>query len=586
TSIDLNTWLGKGRIDWKQLEWSDGKDFPRFQAFGYDGTLALRPLSRLLHRLNVLSDDTNLSGHADIHTKVSSEKYKIAFEDTTINIDDFIYQQAKRRVHDKKISLHAKGHVNLKDRSARLAPLEIKTTAGNVAFPELSINDWNDIIHAVKGNGSAKLDLTALTTSLGDYLNLPAKTRIAGKAEIELKADRVAAKKQTLSLNCNFEPIRVDSAKRSLLAEDQITLGVELAGDLTTKNLSIKQMALTARPLSINAAGRISSQGTEHLLSVDGDLVIDLERLQNPLNELLGTEIIISGKSKRPFSVRIETKNGKWQDLYRHTDLTAALHADRIRGFGLEMKAIDMPVNIENNRLHSNLKGAVNEGELALQPSIDLAAKPLILLLPDDSTILNGTRLTRDMANELLTLIHPIFKGTTAVQGTVDLVMHQMSWPLAASARKDARFKGILKFKDVRLNAEGLIYDLLSAMKVDERDVFLDERTIEFSGQDGRIECSPLRISVKGYRMEVSGTMGFDGSLDYTAKIPITPEIVGEKVYPYVKETSLDIPIGGTVSHPKLNLDAFQTVVQKMIRQSGSRVLEEKAGELLKKLFK
>ena len=190
------------------------------------------------------------------------------------------------------------------------------------------------------------------------------------------------------------------------------------------------------------------------------------------------------------------------------------------------------------------------------------------------------------MANELLTLIHPIFKGTTAAQGTVDLVMHQISWPLAASARKDARFKGILKFKDVRLNAEGLIYDLLTAMKVEERDVFLEERTIEFSGQDGRIRCSPLRISVKGYRMEVSGTMGFDGSLDYTAKIPITPEIVGAKVYPYVKETSLDIPIGGTVSHPKLNLDAFQTVVQQMIRQSGSRVLEEKAGELLKKLFK
>jgi|GEM_PF-1907247 len=585
TSLDYDAWLGKGRIGLKKIEWSGGKDLPRLQALVYEGTLALRPLAQLLHGLNVLPGDTNLSGHADIHTLLSSEKRTITFKDTTINVNEFIYHQAKRRFQDKQVSLHAKGHVNLKDRSASLIPLEIKTTAGNIAFPELSINDWADLIHAVKGNGTAKLDLTALATSLGNYLNLPAETRIAGKAEIEVKTDLVAAKKQTLSLNCSFEPIKIDSAKKSILAEDQVTLGVELAGDLANKNLTIKQMVLMAKALSINAAGRMSPQGKEHLVTADGDLAVDLERLQDPLNELLGTDIILSGKSKRPFSVRIETKNGKWQDLYSHTDLMAALHADRINGFGMELKSIDMPVNIEKASARINISGKANEGELALQPTIHLATKPPVLSLPDDSKILNGAKITKEMANELLTLIHPIFKGTTAVQGTVDLVMHQMSWPLAASARKDARFKGILKFKDVRVNAEGLIYDLLTAMRVEERDVFLEERTVEFSGRDGRIRCSPLRISVKGYRMEVGGTMGFDGSLDYTAKIPITLEMVGEKVYPYAKETSLEIPIGGTVSHPKLNLDSLKTMVQKMIQQTSSRVLEEKAGELLKKIF-
>jgi hypothetical protein len=62
--------------------------------------------------------------------------------------------------------------------------------------------------------------------------------------------------------------------------------------------------------------------------------------------------------------------------------------------------------------------------------------------------------------------------------------------------------------------------------------------------------------------------------------------MVGEKVYPYAKETSLEIPIGGSVSHPKLNREALRTMVQKMIQQTGSQVLEKKAGELLKKIFK
>ena len=586
TSIDFNTWLGKGRLAWKQLDWSGGKDLPKFQEVAYDGTLSLGPLSRLWHGLNVWPGDTHLAGHANIQTLLSSDMKTISFEETRINVDNFIYQKAKRRIQDKKISLYAKGQVNLKNRSANLTPLEIKTTAGNVAFPELSINNWDDIIHAVKGNGTAKMDLTALATSFGNYLNLPAKAKVAGMAEIELKTDLEATKKQTLNLNCNFNSIKVDMAKRSILAEDQISLGMDLVGDFANQNLSIKQMALIAKSVSINAAGRISPQDREHLLAADGVLAVDLERLQNPLNKLLGTDFILSGKSKRPFSVRIETENNKWQNIYKHVDLKAALYADRISGFGLELSSIDMPVNIEKTLTRINISGNANEGELELHPAIHLAGSPPLLSLPDDSTILNNTKLTKEMANELLILIHPIFKGTTAAQGTVDLVMHQLSWPLSAPDRKDARFKGILRFKDVRINAEGLIYDLLTAMKIKERDIFLEERTVEFSGQNGRIKCSPLRISVKGYQIEVGGTMGFDGSLDYIAKIPITLEMVGEKIYPYAKETSLEIPIGGTVSRPKLNRDALERMVQKMMQQTGSQVLEEKAGELLKKIFK
>ena len=61
------------------------------------------------------------------------------------------------------------------------------------------------------------------------------------------------------------------------------------------------------------------------------------------------------------------------------------------------------------------------------------------------------------------------------------------------------------------------------------------DRNIDFVARNGRIETSPIRLEVDGYPVELRGSVGFDKSLDYIARLPITPKLVGDKAYPYLE---------------------------------------------------
>ncbi len=580
--IDFDSWLGKGRLKSSAAQLNPAV---RVQQAGFDGTLALAPLFRMLGAMSVLPPDVSAAGKADIHTRFSLDSKRVTLDKTMVTIDRFALRQGKQRFADKHIIVHTKGQINLNTRSVRLAPVEITADAGNVRFPDLTVDDWADVGHGARGSGTVNFDLARLAQLPGGLLDLPEKTKVAGRAKIDIRLDLTDAKNQTIRLAGSFAPIQVDSDGAVLLNEKKVRLTMNLKGDLARSLLTIEKVALDSTPLSLTASGRIAPRGKEKQLSAKGEIAVDLEKLQNPINAVLGTDLELSGRSRRPFVIHFQTEKGQWQALYKRAALALALHADRIRGFGLTLKSVDMPVKIEKSMARSDIKAAVNGGELALQPAIDLSAPTPVLSLPAHSTILSQARITRDMANDLLALIHPVFKGTAAVDGAVDLVMDHFSWPLSEVARSKAAFSGVLKFNDVHLKAEGLIYDLLAVMKVKARDTEIGDRTIEFSCKNGRIRCSPLKLKVKDYRLSLSGSMGFDGTLDYMARIPVTPELVGKQVYAYLQDAFIDIPIGGTITKPKLNLAGFQTTLKKLIGSAAGKVLERKAGKLLKKLL-
>lgn len=376
-SIDFNAGLGKGHMSVKKIEWpSDSSPLPRIHQMAYDGTMSLRPLTQMMHALDIFPEDINLAGKADIHTRLSGGLEKVTFEDTIIIVDQFVFQQGDQLFKEKKVDLRTQGHVNLSAKLAKLTPLKVTATTGNIVFPELVINDWADILHAVKGNGEVQLDLAALTPFVGSAIDLQEKMKVTGRAKIDIKTDLIDAKKQTFGLLCTLSPIKIKLDKEIILDEDSIKLTVELKGDLTGYDMAIQQMSIAARPLSMTASGRISPSGKEQLLSVKGDLAVDLEKLQNPISALLGTDIKISGKSERPFAIDLKTENGQWGELLKRAVLTVALHADRVDAFGLALKSIDIPVKVEKSLARSDIRCVANEGELLLSPRIDLTSTP------------------------------------------------------------------------------------------------------------------------------------------------------------------------------------------------------------------
>jgi hypothetical protein len=118
------------------------------------------------------------------------------------------------------------------------------------------------------------------------------------------------------------------------------------------------------------------------------------------------------------------------------------------------------------------------------------------------------------------------------------------------------------------------------------------EWTEKFSIEEGRVSSDVWRIRSESGNWDITGSFGFDGSLDYDAGLVITPAQQSRMkdldrygaVLDLFKDDSgnilLMLDIGGTVKQPKVRLD------QSKAKEKAKKKLIEGAKDKLKDLFK
>ena len=252
---------------------------------------------------------------------------------------------------------------------------------------------------------------------------------------------------------------------------------------------------------------------------------------------------------------------------------------------GVELSSLEIPVIVKDGFARAELQGRVNQGGLLLRPQLDLKSEPPVLTIPDSSQVLDQMQITRDMANQLLARIHPLFMGASQMSGTVDLHLERFIWPLGKDSLNDLQFSGFMDFNEVRLESSALIGSLLQVLRVEETGIDLSGRQIRFEGKDGRIATNQLRTNLSDTELIISGSLGLDTTIDYLAQAEVTERLVGGDLYKYLEGTTINVPIGGTLSKPDVSAQTVQRAVTDLVNQAGQRKLQEAAGNLLKRLF-
>ena len=383
----------------------------------------------------------------------------------------------------------------------------------------------------MKTRATANLDLAKLTTAYGDFIQLPKKTRISGKGTFDLDVDFSSPKAQFLKVDADLSPFQLISETLPPISEDHVKLKADLKRSPDGKALTIENIQLNSTPLSLSAAGNLDQAGNTKTLAASGKINLDLKMLSPYLQKIAGPQITITGKGDNPFKLKMVSGRTRWTDALKQTDFTGAIRADSIDAFGLGISATEIPLRIANESAVAKLAATANGGQLNLEPKIDLRKEPYTLTLAPDSTILKDVEITDAMAEGLMSKIHPVFQGAVQAEGHVDLYMQHFNWPLDKKDRDKTEFAGTLRLKGVRVNSTNLLSGLLTLVGVRGNEMDFGDLDIDFVARNGRIETSPIRIVIDGYPIELRGSVGFDKSLDYTAKLPITPKLVGDKAY-------------------------------------------------------
>jgi len=272
-----------------------------------------------------------------------------------------------------------------------------------------------------------------------------------------------------------------------------------------------------------------------------------------------------------------------WQTLLRQTTATGNISLSRVESFGITMDKLEAPLAVADSRARITVDTIVNEGKIALAPVIDVSGKTPLLTLPDNSKILSDVKLDDDIANELLALIHPIFKGCTVTSGKLGMTMEKLHVPLDKTVEQETTFNGIISLRNMNMAAGELLKTILDITRQKRTDIAVPDRDIAFKCEKGRISAEPLEIKTGGYSMTLSGSVGLDQTLQYLVDIPITMEMVGSDAYKYLEGETIRIPIGGTISEPDWGNgeNVVQSVLKDLVKKASRKIITEEGKKLL-----
>ncbi len=435
-----------------------------------------------------------------------------------------------------------------------------------------------------KGVSKTTLNLERVTTLLHSLKTLPQEQTLAGTLDLSAIIKGNQTQNPSINLHADISPFTFTSGDK-VLKEDKISVDLAATADIAKQNFTITDFNLSSAPIALTANGSMKAEGKEQVAQAKGTTKLDFKSLGETLKSFADLQLKMSGVSEKPFNFNASTTEGKWKQTVQHAEFSSALHVDKITGYGLEIESLELPISLKQSLAEIDLTALVNKGELTVKPKFDFTGSAPVVTLPDNSQILKEVGLTGEMSNDLLSKVHPLFKGVASTVGTISLNMDHLSWPMDKELQKGATFAGSFTFNDVKLQAGALLTPLLAIMKTDENQIQISDQPMTFIGKNERVTCSPLEATVNTYSLSLEGSIGFDQSLDYIAKIPITRKMVSGDVYKYLEGTYISVPLTGTVSKPSVSKSVVQKALGDLVLQAGKKQLGDQAGKFLQKLF-
>ena len=323
--------------------------------------------------------------------------------------------------------------------------------------------------------------------------------------------------------------------------------------------------------------------GRQGRLEVSGDLTYDLAALAGMIPGLAESGVRVAGKDSRSFRIGLpvgEASNSPPVGATFEIDLAA----DHLGAGDFLLEELRIPARLADGRLSIDATARVGQTALNLLPRVTMG-EPAVLTWQAKPPVMDGLPLSDALAAQVLSRIHPIFKGASGLQGRASLHLDSVNVPLGKNAQKKAAFTGRLILSKTSLRADGWFDEILDLAKIREREVDLGTQTITFTCAQGRITTTPLRATLGKLAMVLEGHMGLDQSMDYTITVPVTEELVGRKVAAYLPGKQVQIPIGGTLQKPRVDRDRFRTEVERLAREAGTKALENETDDLIRKLL-
>ena len=235
----------------------------------------------------------------------------------------------------------------------------------------------------------------------------------------------------------------------------------------------------------------------------------------------------------------------------------------------------------------------------ALRPVIDLrSASPTLNV--NEGNLLQNWQITENDSRTWLKYFAPIIADATSVQGQITVASNGAQVPLFDPMKVSAQ--GTVSLGELVVGAGPLTQQLLPMMdqllavikpgssSLQDKTTWLriKPQNVRYAVQDGRVYHDNMQFNYKDIPIRTRGNVGFDQTMNMVAEIPILDKWLEDQPYLVgLKGQSIQIPIGGTVTKPKLDKNAIRKLTQQLVQQSArgavNNVVNKEVGKLQSK---
>lgn len=382
--------------------------------------------------------------------------------------------------------------------------------------------------------------------------------------------------------------------------EAKVTLVARGSYRSDSQQLELQNLQVASSALACATQGRIGlvEQGGE--VDLKGTLEYDWQQLAPLWRQYLGAGVQISGRQSRSVALSGRlTGPATSADSWRAVVGEAAIGWTEMNVYGLQVGPGEVTGKLAEGLIRTNpIDIAISEGRFTLTPVMRVSPAPAELFL-SRGPLLSNVHLSPEICARGLKFIAPVLAETTVATGTFSVSLDGGRVPMADFTAGDLSGKmairGQVNAGPVAREFLVLVNELTNLLRKGSlipgtQDpgalVSVDSSEVEFRMVDRRIYHRGLKFNAGAVPITTHGSVGFDESIALVAEVPIQATFLGRDLSLGALEgRTVQIPIGGTLAHPKLDRGGMQQLIGKSIENATRGALIDQVNRQFERLL-
>lgn len=491
-----------------------------------------------------------------------------------VSVEKAVFRGAGLDVNEPLVNAAGDVAVNLKsgvaewtDAQLTSAPLTVK--GGKMTFEGLAGGEA-----AVTGTGPAAAQLDRLGKTLGlDGF----KGTAAGPVRFRWQGDTT-----TFAGSLDLKDFSYGDPAKTGIHEPAAKLELDGKYELTPDRVTLSQAHVERPGLTVDGKGTLAGFGGPQDVELSGTLGYDLAALTPELRAAVGGNFQATGKGSRPFAVRGSLATGK---------LTAdgGLGWDALKAYGFDVGKGELTAKLADGRgTISPITATFGGGRITLAPTVRLDT-PAAEVSFAPGTVVDQAKLTPEACAGAIGFALPAIAKASHAEGDISLVLGDNRVPLADFAKASVR--GKLLIHQASVGAGPVMSEVFKLLgQPSARMTLANEQVVPIAVENGRVYHENLALTVNGYTVKTTGSVGLDGGVSMFVDVPIPGTFPGLKNNPALKKAVegkvVKVPVGGTLGKPAVDAGAFNRAVAELARGAVKDAGRDLLNKELDKLFK